>query len=333
MTEPILVTGGCGFVGRHLVTKLLKDGNEIHIVDNLSTGIDPNKWLPSEFKGKYTFFKIDALEYFSKIIEESKFSDVYHLSAVVGGRIKIDKDPIAVAMDLAIDSLFFNWLTKSKCERVLYASSSAAYPTDLQSEENSVELQEDMINFDKNLGKPDMTYGWSKLTGEYLSRLSAKYYGIHIACIRPFSGFGEDQDKTYPVPAITQRAVNKEDPLVVWGTGRQGRDFVHMDDCIDAMILAIDKISDGSGVNISSGKLTTFLEVAKIVVNFANYDPKIETLENMPQGVHARFGSTSLAKDLLGWSPKIDLEQGLKRVFDYLENNSQIQNLFDDTIN
>lgn len=308
------------------MSKLLKNGYEVMIVDNISTGIKPEEWIPAQFKSKYKFFNMDVREFFRNG-EESRFSDVFHLAAVVGGRLKIDKDPIAVAQDLSIDAEFFNWLVKGRSERVLYASSSAAYPVDLQVEERHVELLEDMISFDGNMGRPDMTYGWSKLTGEYLSRIASKYYGVHIGCVRPFSGYGEDQDRTYPVPAITQRAVNREDPLIVWGSGRQGRDFVHIEDCVNAMLLTISKISDGSAINISSGRLTTFIEVAKIVAAKAGYNPTITTKEDMPEGVYARYGSRRRAKERLGWVPKVTLEQGLGRVFDYLGSETTISEL------
>jgi nucleoside-diphosphate-sugar epimerase len=111
--------------------------------------------------------------------------------------------------------------------------------------------------------------GNSKLTGEYLSRLTASHYGIKVACVRPFSRSGEDQDLTYPTPAIAFRVARGDDPVVVWGTGEQGRDFVHIEDCITAMMRAIDRIHDGSAVNISTGQLTTFLEVAAKFIQLA----------------------------------------------------------------
>ena len=318
---PTLVTGGCGFVGRHLVKRLLKNGHEIVLVDNLFSGTHPNEWLEKDDLDKIEFINLDVRDFF-RSESEKKFDDVFHLSAVIGGRIKIDKDPISVALDLSIDAEFFNWLVKNKPERVLYTSSSAAYPTSLQAKENQVLLKENMINLEGELGSPDMTYGWSKLTGEYLSKLCAKYYGIHIACVRPFSGYGEDQDLTYPVPAIGMRAVQKEDPLIVWGSGKQSRDFVYIEDCIDAMLLSIEKISDGSGVNISSGKPTTFLEVAQIYATIADYSPSIKPLENMPEGVFARYGDTEMSSKILGWKPKTDLYSGLKIVYDYLKSKT-----------
>lgn len=321
MSSYSLVTGGCGFVGRHLVKRLISNNHKVVVVDNLFSGIHPDQWLDDAQESNIIFHNTDARDFFnSTVSQEQKFDNVFHLSAVVGGRIKIDQDPISVAQDLSIDAEFFNWAVKSKPENILYASSSAAYPTDLQKSESQTLLSEDMITFDGVLGSPDMTYGWSKLTGEYLSRLASKHYGLNIACIRPFSGYGEDQDQSYPIPAIGERAVKKEDPLIVWGTGKQSRDFVYIEDCIDAMLLAIEKITDGSAVNLSSGKLTSFLEVAQIYADIAGYSPTIKPLDDMPEGVFARYGDTKKAEKLLGWSPKTELYDGLTIVYEHIKN-------------
>ena len=255
-----LVSGACGFVGRNLVKRLYKTTNDtIFMVDDLSIGIHPSKWLDDsqsernkdlEIFGKdkrLVFWRGDIRKFLRNLEENpehlsdeyglpvTRFSDVYHFAAIVGGRAKIDGDPMAVALDLSIDAEFFYWACRHKPDRILYPSSSAAYPIDLQAESHSVALKESDIDFKSNLGKPDMTYGWSKLTGEYLAQIAAKYYGISVACVRPFSGYGEDQDLSYPIPAIADRAARKEDPFVVWGSGKQGRDFVQIDDCIDCI--------------------------------------------------------------------------------------------------
>ena len=334
--EAVLVTGGCGFVGRHLVKKLMESQEPIWIVDNLFTGLDPEEWLTgferkaetgfvsySDGRNTVNFVQQDALKFFmANLNDESgvalpNFKDVFHLASVVGGRALIDGDPLLVATDLAIDSLFFLWVTRAKIEieRILYTSSSAAYPVNLQmsSKEGALRLTEDMISFDSDLGQPDMTYGWSKLSGEYLARLSASRYGLKVACVRPFSGYGEDQDLTYPIPAIAQRIAAREDPLTIWGTGDQGRDFVYIDDCIDAMLVVLDNVSDGSAVNIASGQLTTFKEVAQLYADIEGYTPEIKPLIDKPMGVQSRYGDPALINSL-GWKPKVTLREGLEKV-------------------
>lgn len=342
-SRAVLVTGGCGFVGRNLVRRLLEEGvQDVWVLDDLSTGRHPDAWLPALLPGaesagshptdyraggqRVRFLRGDVLEVLGPevgagraagaVADWPRFDEAYHLASIVGGRVKIEAEPLRVGLDLAIDSVFFLWAwQRGRIERLLYASSSAAYPVDLQSPTGAVALREQEIDFAAaRIGMPDMTYGWSKLTGEYLTWLLATNHSVPACCVRPFSGYGEDQDLTYPVPAIADRAARREDPLVVWGSGLQGRDFVHIDDCIDCMRLAIDTISDGTGVNIGSGTLTNFLEVAALLARIEGYEPEIRGTQQGPVGVHARYADCAEAERRLGWRPSISLQEGFGRV-------------------
>ncbi len=335
-----LVSGGCGFVGRNMVKRLLSTTNDrVFVVDDLSIGTHPSTWL-HEFTSKMSgdleiigeddrllFWKGDFRNFLfymrenSRFLQEKyqldfdKFNDVFHFAAIVGGRAKIDGDPMVVALDLSIDAEFFYWVCQHKPDRVLYPSSSAAYPVNLQTTKGAVALKESDIDFKSNLGTPDMTYGWSKLTGEFLAQIAAKHYGISIVCIRPFSGYGEDQDLSYPVPAIAARAAKKEDPFEVWGTGKQGRDFVHIDDVIDFIQILMDNVSDGSAYNIGSGRLLSFIEIIGVFCDIAGYKPEIKQLLDKPVGVHSRYANMDYVTNKFGWKPKISVEEGMRRVY------------------
>lgn len=336
--KPVLVTGGCGFVGRHLIKALLARGEKnIWILDNLSTGHVPSKWLSSAWKeskedgltrytsarGVLTFIEADALSYFHShaigcgtLPCPEAFGDVFHLASIVGGRALIDGDPIMVASDLGIDAMFFFWLTRDpkRAERVLYASSSAAYPTRLQGAEDAKALTESDIDFKANLGTPDMTYGWSKLTGEYLAKLAHERYGVHIACVRPFSGYGEDQDLSYPTPSIALRVARGDDPIEVWGTGTQGRDFIHIDDCVDAFFPILDRVHTGSAVNIGTGVVTTFLELIGHLLRLEGRAAIVQPITDKPVGVSTRWADTTTLTQDIGWKPKLSLDDGLTKV-------------------
>lgn len=343
--KTFLVTGGAGFVGRNLVKRLLETTSDrILIVDNLSTGIHPLLWLDvgnykrnkglEIFDNRLYFLNLDVRIFFKNLTEDKQylkrkygcpivdFSTVFHFAAIVGGRAKIDGDPMMVALDLAIDAEFFYWAVRHKPERILYPSSSASYPVNLQSGEGAIGLQESFISFENGtIGMPDMTYGWSKLTGEYLAHIAAKHYKLSVVCVRPFSGYGETQDLTYPIPAIALRAANKDNPFEVWGTGLQGRDFVHIDDCIDCFLMALDNIHDGSAINIGSGKLTSFLEIIELMTGFAGYKPVIKALLDKPVGVHSRFSDITYVENRFNWKPKISLEEGMRRVYEAAAKN------------
>ena len=100
----------------------------------------------------------------------------------------------------------------------------------------------------------------------------------------------------------------------MWGSGLQGRDFVHIDDCVEAMLRILDRVSDGSGVNIGSGKLTNFLEVAGLFARLAGYEATVTPLEDKPVGVHSRYANIDHMTSLLDWRPEISLEEGFGRV-------------------
>jgi len=190
-----LVSGACGFVGRNTVKQLLKRTNDsVLMVDDLSVGTHPTTWLKDTTVKKFKdieifgkderlfYWKIDFRKFLNSLNENpnwlsteyglkiDRISDAFHFAAIVGGRAKIEGDPMAVALDLSIDAEFFNWIAKAKPERVLYPSSSAAYPINMQTESDAVALKESDINIDGfTLGMPDLTYGWTKMTGEFLS--------------------------------------------------------------------------------------------------------------------------------------------------------------------
>lgn len=343
-----LITGGCGFVGRNMVKRFFYETNDrIVFVDDLTVGTHPSTWLSEKNVRKnknaevfgqderLIFVQTDAREifratsegtqkYFKNLIgvDIERFNYIFHFAAIVGGRATIDGDPIKVALDLSIDAEMFFWSTRHKPDHVLYPSSSAAYPVDLQTDKNAIALKESDIDFN-NMGQPDMTYGWSKLTGEYLAKVTAQHYDIPVTCIRPFSGYGEDQDLTYPIPAIAARAARKENPFEVWGTGKQGRDFVHIDDVLDCTLSAMEVIKDGSAINIGQGKLTSFFEIIAIFTDFAGYKPEIKCLLDKPVGVHSRYCNMSYVKEVVGWEPKISIREGMRRVYEEaLKKNS-----------
>lgn len=280
----ILITGHKGFVGKYFVEKYK---------DQDITGVDI-----ADGNDVRNFFK-ENREYYDLVI---------HLAAIVGGRATIEGNPLSVATDLAIDSDFFNWALITKPGRIVYFSSSAAYPTKFQGNEDWVRLNESMIDLD-NISNPDLTYGWSKLTGEYLAKF-VQEAGIPVHIFRPFSGYGTDQSLDYPFPSYIKRAVDRMDPFEIWGDGEQTRDFIHMSDVVNAVDEAIKQDIQGP-VNLGWGRRTTFNELAKIVTEIEGYSPEFKHLPAAPVGVLNRIADPT--KMLTFYTPKITLEEGIER--------------------
>jgi nucleoside-diphosphate-sugar epimerase len=325
MSKRILITGAAGFVGRRLVRFMLEKSYEVVAIDSiapLTGGVDPNQgwplYNPKDYKN-FTFHKIDCRAWFIKNLDQ-KFDYVFHLAAMVGGREIIENNPLIVAEDLSIDSHFWQWCSKSKPEKVVSFSSSACYPIELQRHDNNRLLKEEDISFEKNIGMPDMTYGWAKLTCEYLGQIAFQKYGIKSICYRPFSGYGEDQDLNYPFPSICKRILtNKNSELInVWGSGNQSRDFIYIDDCIEGVYKTMDKINDGSAMNLSTGKLTSFIEFAKKTCDIIGFTPKIEGTATKPEGVFARGGDVT-KQHKLGFKYSTEFDDGIKKALTFFE--------------
>lgn len=320
-----LVTGGAGFVGRYFVKKLLAQGYRVTVIDDFSAGTNyPPKWVHE--KG-LTFLGCDCRPWFHSTMI-CAFDLVVHCAAVVGGRLKIDGDPLAVATDLAIDSDLFNWLARvpKKPAKVIYFSSSAVYPVELQTRDKHCALAENFVHFEgKRVGIPDMTYGWAKLSGEYLAKFAAERYDVPVVIYRPFSGYGPGQSFDYPFPSIIKRVINSysetttsrdKEPVVVWGSGDQLRDFIYIDDVVDAVMATMDKLAPGETLNLGSGIGTSFRALAYRAATVLDRSLDVVADISKPEGVFARVADTSKLDKL--YRPKITLDEGIRRVYEDL---------------
>lgn len=307
----VLVTGGCGFVGRHFAKRLVADKHDVMLVDDLSSGIAPLDWIEM---GALDFEQRDVRKWF-KSATSDEFDLVIHCAAIVGGRLKIDGDPLAVATDLAIDSMFFDWVVRAKKKpKVVYFSSSAVYPLRHQTKEFHCELYEGLVNFlGQSVDLPDQTYGWVKLNGEYLAKFAAEHYGLDVAIYRPFGGYGEDQSFDYPFPSIIRRIVGGENPVTVWGSGDQRRDFIHIDDIVNGVLSTMYDLCPAEPLNLGTGTGYSFRELARIASDVLKIPVDIVNDASKPEGVFSRVAGVTKLKRF-GWKPRVTLEEGIRRV-------------------
>lgn len=294
-----LITGDRGFLGRHFATELKRRGYEV-------TGLDV-KASPGQ----------DCRRYFQRSLIKAHtpghWDLVVHCAAVVGGRETIERDPLATAESLSIDAEMFRWAAVARPGRVLYFSSSAAYPVTLQTSAQAGRLAENWIQLWAP-GKPDEVYGWSKVTGELLAA-RLRESGVPVTVVRPFSGYGEDQDESYPFRAILERVRRREDPLELW-CGDCVRDWIHVDDVV-AGALAVAESGTAEAVNLCTGRATSFLELAEMMATIAEYGPAIKPNPAAPQGVAYRVGDPTRMRRF--YEPKVSLEDGIRRALRVVE--------------
>jgi nucleoside-diphosphate-sugar epimerase len=285
----VLITGNRGFLGRHFHAALGQQhdvtGFDLHPAGD-ELAIDVRDWARWD---------------------DTSYDLVLHCAAVAPHRAAIDAAPLTMgAGNLALDAAVFNWATRTRPGRLVYFSSCAAYP---DRPLTAGRMHEDDVTAAQfSVHQPDM-YGWVKLTGERLARHYAQHGG-EVTIVRPFSGYGSDQDTRFPFGAFLDRARRRVDPFEIWGDGTQVRDWIHVDDIVGAVMALV--IAGVTGpVNIGTGRPTTFNELAWFITEQAGYSPRVEHRLDAPAG--ARYRVADPARLLEHYWPTVTLEEGIRR--------------------
>ena len=309
----VVVTGGASFIGSHLVDRLCALGAEVTVLDDFSSGVRSN--LASSPTARIVELDLEYCElgelkkYFSGI------EVVFHLAATHGGRGYIDTHPADVCSNFAIDHHVFEAARLSDVERVVSASSACVYPPALQAETSSTYKLKESDCDPGDLSHPlsaDLEYGWAKLMGEIQLRAFVKQYGLKGCSLRFVTAYGERENETHAVIALMSKARQRLDPFVVWGTGEQSRDFTYVSDIVEGCIAALG-VTDGRAINLGTGERYRLIDVARMILSLLDFHPKIEFDTTKPTGVVNRALDVGLARDLMGWEPRVSLTEGLTR--------------------
>lgn len=293
--EKVIVTGGAGFIGSHLVDELIKRGFRVHVIDNFAGGKKENK----NPKANYHKLDIRKLKKIKPIFKDATF--VFHLAALPKVQFSI-KNPI-LTNDVNVNGTL-NVLIASKeakVKRLIYAASSSVY-----GEQKKFPLCED---FPAN---PLSPYGLQKHIGELNCRVFSKIHGLETVSLRYFNVYGPRQNTDGAYALVIGRFLKQKKegrPLTIVPTGRQSRDFTYISDVVRANMLAMRsrKVGKGEVINIGAGKDRSILEVAKIIGGPTVFiKPRIEPKKSL--------ADIARAKKLLGWQPKVTLREGISRL-------------------
>ena len=328
-----LVTGGAGFIGSHLVDRLIEFGAVVTIADNLSKGSLNNVfevWKKHELKfdqnfdgrelsaGDHRFVRCDLQDKddAEKIVKNHDV--VIHLAAVIGGRGYIDTHPADCCQTFSINHNVFDEACKAGVDRVHYASTACIYPMSLQADYDSTYLLKEDDAFKDGWGNCDREYGWSKFMGEIELQAFHKQYGLKCSISRYVTAYGERENDTHAIIALIKKAAEKREPYVVWGSGEQDRDFTYVSDIVEGTLLGTERISDGTPVNLGTSVRYKIKDVAYRILELTGHKPKKILFDTTkPTGAVSRALDNSRAQKLLGWKPKVDLNEGLRRTVDW----------------
>lgn len=326
----ILITGGAGMIGSNLAKRLVKEGNEVFIIDNLWRG--KVSYLNDE-TGKPVipldthFFNVDLRV--TGIADDivSKAEYVIHLADIVAGIDYVfNNQGLLFRENILINSNTITSVRKhaGRIKGFLYAGTACSFPLTRQNSLDVIPLREDELY----PALPESAYGWSKLMGQYETELLGKETGIPVCNLMFHNVYGapcDFRERSQVIPALIRKAVNyPKEPFNVWGSGEQGRAFIHVDDIVNGICLALRKGFGKGVIQLGPSVCTSIKEIAETIVAISGKDIEIQYDTTKPEGDKARSANYSKAKAVLGWGPEKKLIDGLKNQYEWIEK--QIKN-------
>mgnify|MGYP001386871323 CR=1 FL=1 len=295
----VLVTGGAGFIGSNIVRRLVESGNSVKVLDNFMSGYRSNL-------DPFPSVEIIEGDVRDKNIVENAMQDVevvFHLAASVGNKRSIDF-PVTDAEINVIGTLNVLEAARKAGARKIVTSSSAGIFGELK----TMPIRED------HPAEPDSPYGCTKLCEEKLCLAYAKLYNIEAVCLRYFNVYGPNQrfDAYGNVIPIFVFRMLRGEPIIIFGDGEQTRDFVHVDDVVQANIKAAESAGVSGAFNIASGTRITINRLAEMILTTGNHPVSMEHGPERPGDVRHSLADLSAAQRDLGYSPGIHLEEGIR---------------------
>ncbi|RIK73780.1 MAG: NAD-dependent dehydratase [Planctomycetota bacterium] len=315
MKKKILVAGGGGFIGGHLVSRLLADGHDVRSVD-----VKPRSEWHQVFD--------DA----ENIVADLKLRDactracrdvtvVYNLAADMGGMGFIENNKALCMLSVLINTHLLQAALEAGVERYFYASSACVYNADKQKSEDVIPLKEE----DAYPAMPEDGYGWEKLFSERMCRHFREDFGLNTRVARFHNVYGPygtwDGGREKAPAAIIRKVIHAvetgQPSIEIWGDGKQTRSFMYIDDCIKG-ILDITASDILEPINLGSAELVTINGLVDIVEDVAGV--KLQRRYNLsaPKGVNGRNSDNTLIRQYLDWEPGIRLRDGMAKTYDWI---------------
>lgn len=319
-----LITGGAGFIGSHLASRLVEMGAEVRIADNLERG---KRASLTEIQNRIEFIDADLRDARAAARVCRDREVVFHLASKVGGIGFYLKRPAEVLFDnTLIDINVLQGAIAAGVDRYLYAGSAHVYPIELQGTPDAALIHEDQAI----PANPELSYGWAKLMGEkQIEYALAQGADLRAAIVRIIGAYGPGQDLDLAtgsaIPVFARRAVEypERSPFSVLGTGEETRSYCYITDILDGFLIAVEKLEQTRVIgplNLGSEDRVSIGRLAKEIVRISGKDIPIEFDRSHATVIWGQALDCSLAeKTLDGWKPKVSLAEGLQKVYRHVE--------------
>ena len=310
----VLVTGGAGFIGSHLVDTLVSAGCKVAVLDNLSSGNYSNL---KHLEGQFAFYQDDIRNQRAISTAAEGCEVIFHLAAIVSVPQTIEDPLDSAAVNDTGTLLVLDAAREKKARRVIFSSSCAVYGDDRR-----LPKQEDMNP------KPQSPYAVQKLAAEYYARVYYELYGLEAVALRYFNVYGPRQDPSSPYSGVISifmaKALHNE-PAVIYGDGNQSRDFIYVQDVVRANLLAATaKGVGGQVMNIGTGRSVVIKQLWKTICALSGQNLEPEYASKRPGDIIESVAGIGSAKALLGFEPEISFEKGLESTLEwYRKSNKQ----------
>jgi len=310
----ILVTGGGGFIGSHVARYLYSQGHYVRVVD-----IKFDDYIKERYYSER--LKLDLRVLDNCLLATKGVDMVYHFAANMGGIGFITRVGAEVMRDnVLINTYMLEASRRNKVKRFLFASSACVYPAYKQTSPNINGLKEE----DAYPAEPDSFYGWEKIFTEKMCEAYQRDYGMDIRIVRYHNIYGPEGTykggREKAPAALCRKVAEASNPgeIIIWGDGKQTRSFCYIDDAVRGTVMLMESSYD-KPINIGSDRLVTIDEVADIIIRISGKKIIKRYDLSAPQGVRGRNADITLARKVLGWEPKVSLEEGLSKTYKWIE--------------
>ncbi|MCZ6655421.1 MAG: SDR family oxidoreductase [Planctomycetota bacterium] len=306
-----LVTGGAGFIGSHIVRRLIADGHRVRVLDNLSTG---NMDKLADVIDRVEFVEGDLRQEADCQAACAGVEMVFHEAALPSVPRSVEDPQTFHANNIDGTFQLFLAAKEAGCRRIIYAASSSAY-----GDQPAQPKRETM------LPAPLSPYALNKLVGEYYARVFYESYGLETISLRYFNVFGPHQDPesqyAAAIPAFVSAILKGEQPLI-YGDGKQTRDFTHIDNVVEAnMLAAVAKTTRGQVINVACGQSVTINQVINTINKLLGTDLKPRYTPPRAGDVMHSLADVTLAREVIGFEPHLMFEDGLARAIEWYKAN------------